>query len=514
MSMSYRIAVIVFLLMAPRLATAQAPVWSADIQQVNVNMRGAAVELGQVTIEAPEDGIVLVQFDGNAVVAEGDRILLAASDAVSWGVNDGHTQVEAVDSDVNRHSFSHSRSYRVSAGSHTFYAVGQNFVETDGSGIASVYANLTVKFFGDTGSPRLFHQGIVKVNENLRTAAVELASQTIDVAVAGRVLVHFTGMCVSDVGDLIVLAASDEVNWGVNDGNTLCEAVDSDLNNSPFSHTRMYEVGPGTHTFYAVGQNFVKQAGDGEASIYGSLTVEFYPDDLTGPVVLHTGVNETNIDIETSVVTVGELTLDALREGKVVVRFDGIGLGDVGDRVVLAASNTENWTANAGNVNFEGIANNYHTGGFSHRRVYDIRAGGMHTYYAVAQNFVETAGSGIASIYGSLTVQYYPRPSGVAVEESDLPETNVELLPNYPNPFAASTTISYAVEGRAPIAVTVYDALGRRVRSLVAEVQNAGSYTTTWDGRNDAGAALPSGPYFYRLDSGAKSVTRQMVLVR
>ena len=55
--------------------------------------------------------------------------------------------VEAKDSDVNQNSFSHTRVYNVSAGARTFYAVGHNYVEYDGTGIASVYGNITVLFY-------------------------------------------------------------------------------------------------------------------------------------------------------------------------------------------------------------------------------------------------------------------------------------------------------------------------------------------------------------------------------
>jgi len=60
------------------------------------------------------------------------------------------------------------------------------------------------------------------------------------------------------------------------------------------------------------------------------------------------------------------------------------------------------------------------------------------------------------------------------------------------------------------------------VRTLVDEVQEAGYYTITWDGKDNDGRQVPSGVYFYRLTAGGTSwenrgdfvATRRMVLMK
>ncbi len=206
--------------------SAQVQVWHQDVEQVNANLRGAAVVLGQRTIDVSSAGKVLVQFDGNCASTDGDRIVLAASNTAGWGVNDGHVAVEAYNSDINRHSFSHSRMYEVGAGSHTFYAVGQNLVETAGTGIASVYASLTIKFFpNDVGGAFVSHTGIVDANHYVR-GGLQIIEQ-VDLAFPGpgEVLVRFEGMCVSDPGDRIYLLANNSPAWSSGDGLTLTEAL-------------------------------------------------------------------------------------------------------------------------------------------------------------------------------------------------------------------------------------------------------------------------------------------------
>ncbi len=76
----------------------------------------------------------LCALTDNCYSTPGDLIVLAASDAPSWSVNDGNVGVEALDTDIRINSFSHTRVYNVTAGAQTFYAVAHNYVESDGDG--------------------------------------------------------------------------------------------------------------------------------------------------------------------------------------------------------------------------------------------------------------------------------------------------------------------------------------------------------------------------------------------
>lgn len=463
------------------------------IQQVNQNFRGSAVVLGQVTINAPQAGEVLVHFNGNCVSSSGDRIILAASNTTDWSVNDGHTAVEAYDSDVNRHSFSHTRKYNVGAGNTTFYAVGQNFVETDGDGIASVYGMLTITYYpelaGSTPQPRVFHTGVIEINRAIRGAAEEIASLSFNAPLAGKAKVRFDGMCVSDPGDLIVIAASDDIGWTVNDGNTGTEAIDDDLNTRVFSHTRVYNIGAGSHTFYGVAQNFVETAGDGMASFYASLTVEYYPDIAGGPTVYHQGVNQTNVNVEGAPVTMGQINFEALGAGKVVVTYDGLCASSPDDRVVMAASNTQDWSSNSGNVNVEAISADFNYNNFSHTRVYDVTEGSQ-SFYAICENFVETGGNGIASNYASLTVSYYPDFVMVGTNEMEKVSANISVSPN---PVDDQLILQYAGTIQESFQLDVVDATGRTIKDY-GVVATAEIQTKSLDLSD-----LTAGIYFIRL---------------
>ncbi|MBK6524339.1 MAG: hypothetical protein IPG07_01600 [Crocinitomicaceae bacterium] len=162
-------------------------------------------------------------------------------------------------------------------GSQTFYAVADNAIETDGSGIASIYGNLTVEYIPNGISTLVGFTGVAEPSIDL-TSETTVGSVTINPATTGRVIVRFDGFCIASPGDMIVLAASNTASWGVDDGNVGVEIDNSDVTQAQFSHTRVYDVVAGSQTFYAIAHNYVETAGTGIASIYGALTVEFIPD--------------------------------------------------------------------------------------------------------------------------------------------------------------------------------------------------------------------------------------------
>jgi len=90
------------------------------------------------------------------------------------------------------------------------------------------------------------------------------------------------------------------------------------------------------------------------------------------------------------------------------------------------------------------------------------------------------------------------------------------LRQNTPNPFTTTTTIEYAIAERSNVSLSIYDAAGRRVRSLVEAVQDprAGGYSISWDGKNDRGETVASGVYVYRLNAGKAIVSKKLMLLR
>jgi len=90
-----------------------------------------------------------------------------------------------------------------------------------------------------------------------------------------------------------------------------------------------------------------------------------------------------------------------------------------------------------------------------------------------------------------------------------------ELLGNFPNPFNPVTGIRYALPAPADVTLEVYDLSGRVVRRLLrGQAQDPGRYEVLWDGKNDRGAPVASGVYFYRLTADGRSLSRKMILLK
>ena len=90
----------------------------------------------------------------------------------------------------------------------------------------------------------------------------------------------------------------------------------------------------------------------------------------------------------------------------------------------------------------------------------------------------------------------------------------VELYQNYPNPFNPTTEIRFSIPRQEKVTLSIYDLLGKKVKSLVNETRAAGKYVVKWDGTNEAGIQVASGIYFYKLNYDRGSKIRKMLLVR
>jgi len=84
-----------------------------------------------------------------------------------------------------------------------------------------------------------------------------------------------------------------------------------------------------------------------------------------------------------------------------------------------------------------------------------------------------------------------------------------ELYQNYPNPYNPVTTISYALPHDAKVVLKVYNAIGQEVKTLVDEQQQIGGQSVRFDASN-----LPSGVYFYRMQTNTFTNVKKMVVIK
>lgn len=88
------------------------------------------------------------------------------------------------------------------------------------------------------------------------------------------------------------------------------------------------------------------------------------------------------------------------------------------------------------------------------------------------------------------------------------------LSQNYPNPFNPSTLIHYALKENVDVRITVYDILGRVIKTLVNEYQDAGFRSVLWSGTNNSGSEVASGIYIYKIEAGNFVDSKKMLLIK
>ncbi len=89
------------------------------------------------------------------------------------------------------------------------------------------------------------------------------------------------------------------------------------------------------------------------------------------------------------------------------------------------------------------------------------------------------------------------------------PPSEFILSQNYPNPFNPETSIDFNLPEAGIASLKIYDVLGREVATIFDSYKESGNQTVKFDG-----SSLPSGVYFYRLESSKNSQSRKMILLK
>ncbi len=99
----------------------------------------------------------------------------------------------------------------------------------------------------------------------------------------------------------------------------------------------------------------------------------------------------------------------------------------------------------------------------------------------------------------SITLMRLEKEAGSGVKNKNNAPENFHLYQNYPNPFNSSTAISYQLSAVNHVKLTIYDVLGKKIRTLINNNETAGEHSVGWDGKDDLGNPVSSGVYFYKL---------------
>ena len=116
-----------------------------------------------------------------------------------------------------------------------------------------------------------------------------------------------------------------------------------------------------------------------------------------------------------------------------------------------------------------------------------------------------------------ITVAGQPVTGLVVVLGAGAPSSPAALRaePSVPDPFHDTVAIRLLSDrAQAPIVIDLYAVSGRHVRRLELTAENPGRQEISWNGRDSAGALLPSGVYIYRAALAGKTVSGRLVIVR
>lgn len=134
----------------------------------------------------------------------------------------------------------------------------------------------------------------------------------------------------------------------------------------------------------------------------------------------------------------------------------------------------------------------------THENEYYLPEPGVHKLIAVLKNYDRDSTE--FTIY---------TPTKIEKENSNV-LSNFNLSQNYPNPFNPTTKFSFTIFETSKVNLTVYDILGNEILVILNDTLNEGRHIIEFTAASD----LPSGIYFYRLQSGNHSKTQKMLLLK
>ena len=192
-----------------------------------------------------------------------------------------------------------------------------------------------------------------------------------------------------------------------------------------------------------------------------------------------------------------------------------VSMNSAGDRVAIGAPSNDGTGDGAGHVRVYEYSNSSWTQLGSD---IDGEAAGDYSGFPLSMN---SAGDRIAigAMYNDGTgdgaghVRVYSLTE-LFIDSQQLLPDKFTLDQNYPNPFNPITTLRYELPENGLVNITIYDMVGRQVKTLVNQRQDAGYRSIIWDATNDNGKPVSAGIYLYQIQAGGNMQTKKMVLLK
>ena len=132
----------------------------------------------------------------------------------------------------------------------------------------------------------------------------------------------------------------------------------------------------------------------------------------------------------------------------------------------------------------------------------------------IAGSLVWVTGQGISFPYNGSApdIGAFEYDPGTSMEP-EINNSTGSLISNYPNPFNATTTMSFSIPVNGIVELSVFNIKGQKIVTLVDENLRIGLHGVIWNGNDESGNPVSSGIYFYILRTEEEIITNKMILL-
>jgi len=109
-------------------------------------------------------------------------------------------------------------------------------------------------------------------------------------------------------------------------------------------------------------------------------------------------------------------------------------------------------------------------------------------------------------------IPFFSEPNDI--EEEPLIEKNFKLMGNYPNPFNGETRIEFYISNPFDFKIIIINPVGQKLRTLNSPKLSVGLNSVIWNGLDDNGNPVVSGPYFYIVNNRNQIFSGKMMLLK
>ena len=117
------------------------------------------------------------------------------------------------------------------------------------------------------------------------------------------------------------------------------------------------------------------------------------------------------------------------------------------------------------------------------------------------------------AVFGSEVIAVFMNSSILNTQSENTPD-QFSLMQNYPNPFNPVTSLRYDLPEDGLVNITIYDMMGRIVKTLVDNSQTAGYKSVQWNATNNRNKPVSAGLYLYTIQAGEFIQTNKMLLLK